>query len=70
MHRTDKETDLLFEKISNIHRKNNGQLTLHFFDGTKLETRFKKADRNSITVFTTNINKTVTYDLSQIKDVS
>ncbi len=70
MERTDKEIYALYKKSYDISIRNHNRITLHFFDGTKLDALVKEADITSITIFTTDKNKTIVYELSQIKDVS
>lgn len=70
MERTYKEIFALYEKSCDISIKNRSRITLYFFDGTKLDAIIKKADITSITVFTTDMKETITYDFTEIKDVS
>jgi hypothetical protein len=69
----------LKNKLHQVVQDNKGTITLHFYDGDKVQVYFKNARAGfgngqppygEITVFTTDINNTTTYSLFDIQDIS
>ena len=69
----------LSNKLHSLLDKNKGVVTLHFYDGTKVQANFKNSNTSfeagkdpvaTLVTFTKNLNDTTTHDMFLIKDIS